>query len=300
MPEIELFGSMTALVTPFDEKGNIDHSAYQKMVKWQLDEGTHGFVPCGTTGEAPTLIDQEPELLTRLCAEVVKGKAPILAGCGSNSTQHAINLTHKVQKAGADAALQVVPYYNKPSQEGLYQHFKAIHDQTELPIVIYNIPGRSVVDMSVETMARLAALPRIIGVKDATGDLGRPVKTAKECGTDFMQFSGNDDTALAFLTQGGVGCISVLSNVVPGLCSKMHEAFHRGALKEAQEINIKLQDLSEALFAETSPAPAKACLSMMGLIQNNLRLPMIPVTKGMEARLESILQSLDVLETKAA
>lgn len=299
MSEMPLMGSITALVTPF-LNGAIDKKAFQNLVKWQLDEGTNGFVPCGTTGEAPTLEDDDHIMLTQLCAEVVDGKAPIIVGCGSNNTKHAIELTNKVQKAGATAALQVTPYYNKPSQEGMYQHFKAIHDNTDLPIVIYNIPGRSIVDMNVQTMARLAVLPRIVGVKDATGDLGRPVKTARECGADFIQLSGNDDTALAFLAQGGVGCISVLSNVAPALCAKMHDAFRAGDMKTAQEINVQLQPLSDALFAESSPAPAKYALSLMGRVQNELRLPMVTITPALEKRIQAILEELNFLSQKAA
>lgn len=281
MSTLKLYGSITALITPF-KNGEIDSRAFQDLVAWQIKEGTHGLVPCGTTGESPTLSDSENEQLVKLCVEVAKGKVPIIAGCGTNNTAHAIHLTRAAEKAGADAALHVTPYYNKPTQEGLYQHYKAIHDSTGIPIVIYNIPGRSVVNMTPDTMARLAELPRIIGVKDATGDLARPVKTRKLCGEDFIQLSGNDETALAFLAQGGVGCISVVSNIAPSLCAKMQEAWRNGDIKTAQKINDQLAPLVEALFVETSPAPVKFAASLLGKCRNELRLPLVPVTRATE------------------
>ncbi|MDD3181710.1 MAG: 4-hydroxy-tetrahydrodipicolinate synthase [Alphaproteobacteria bacterium] len=291
------FGSITALITPF-KNGEIDEKAFQDFVQWQLNEGTNGFVPCGTTGEAPTLSDEEYALLTRLCIEVVKGKAPVMAGCGSNSTKHAIHLTVQAQNVGADAALHVCPYYNKPSQEGLYQHFKAIHDGCDLPIFIYNIPGRSIVNMTVDTMARLAELPRIIGLKDATGDLQRPLKVRQMCGRDFIQLSGNDDTALAFLAQGGAGCISVVSNIAPSLCAKMQAAWRNGDIAAAQNINETLMPLIEVLFVETSPSPVKYAASLLNKCRNELRLPMVPVSKANEkqikdAMVNSILDMVD-------
>ncbi|MDX9690095.1 MAG: 4-hydroxy-tetrahydrodipicolinate synthase, partial [Alphaproteobacteria bacterium] len=281
-------GSITALITPFQD-GQIDQRAYQDLIQWQLDEGTNGLVPCGTTGESPTLSENEYDLLTRMCVEGSAGRVPVLAGCGSNSTEHAIHLTQIVKKAGADAALHVVPYYNKPTQEGLYQHYKTIHDKTDLPIVIYNIPGRSVANMSVETMARLAELPRIIGVKDATNDLQRPLKMRQLCGPDFIQLSGNDDTALAFLAQGGVGCISVASNVAPSLCSRMQAAWRAGDVALAQKLNLQLLPLVEALFVETSPGPAKFAVSLLGKCRNELRLPMVPVSKATEEKVHKAM-----------
>ena len=276
-----IYGSITALITPF-KNGEVDAKAFQDFVQWQIDEGTQGLVPCGTTGEAPTLFDHEDELVIRTCIEVAKGKVPVIAGCGTNNTAHAIHLTKTAEKLGADAALHVTPYYNKPTQEGLYQHYKAIHDSTGLPIVIYNIPGRSIVNMTPETMARLAQLPRIIGVKDATGDLSRPVKTRKLCGPDFIQLSGNDETAIPFLAQGGVGCISVVSNVAPALCAQMQNAWRKGDFATAQRINEQLAPLVEALFVETSPAPIKYAASLLGKCRSDLRLPMVPVSKATE------------------
>jgi 4-hydroxy-tetrahydrodipicolinate synthase len=276
-----IHGSITALITPF-KNGGIDEKAFQDFVKWQIGEGTHGLVPCGTTGEAPTLFDEEDEKVIRLTLEVAKGKVPVIAGCGTNNTAHAIHLTKTAERLGADAALHVTPYYNKPTQEGLYQHYKAIHDSTSLPIVIYNIPGRSIVNMTPETMARLAKLPRIIGVKDATGDLSRPVKTRQLCGPDFIQLSGNDETAIPFLAQGGTGCISVVSNVAPALCAQMQNAWAKGDIATAQKINAQLAPLVEALFVETSPAPVKFAASLLGKCRNELRLPMVPVSKATE------------------
>lgn len=297
MTNTSFFGSITALITPF-KNGEIDEKAYQDFVQWQLNEGTNGFVPCGTTGEAPTLTEGEYALLTRLCLEVVKGKAPVIVGCGSNSTKHAVHLTAQAQNLGADAALHVVPYYNKPSQEGLYQHFKMIHDNSDLPIFIYNIPGRSIVNMTNDTMARLAELPRIIGVKDATGDLQRPLKVRQLCGRDFIQLSGNDDTALAFLAQGGMGCISVVSNIAPSLCAKMQAAWRNGDIAAAQKLNEQLMPLIEVLFVETSPSPVKFAASLLNKCRNELRLPMVPVSKANEkqikdAMVHSILDMVD-------
>jgi len=297
MLNTSFYGSITALITPF-KNGEIDEKDFQDFVQWQLNEGTNGFVPCGTTGEAPTLSDEEYALLTRLCREVVNGKVPVIAGCGSNSTQHAVHLTAQAQNAGADAALHVVPYYNKPSQEGLYQHFKTIHDNSDLPIFIYNIPGRSIVNMTADTMARLAELQRIVGVKDATGNLQTPLKTRQKCGPDFIQLSGNDDTALAFLAQGGVGCISVVSNIAPSLCAKMQAAWRNGDIATAQKINDQLMPLIEVLFVETSPSPVKYAASLIGKCRNELRLPMVPVSKANEKQIkDAMVQSiLDMVE----
>ena len=297
MAQTSFFGSITALITPF-KNGEIDTKAFQDFVQWQLNEGTNGFVPCGTTGEAPTLLDEEYGLLTRLCREVVGTKAPVIAGCGSNSTKHALHLTAQAQNAGADAALHVVPYYNKPSQEGLYQHFKMIHDNSDLPIFIYNIPGRSIVNMTVDTMARLAELPRIVGVKDATGNLQTPLKTRQRCGREFIQLSGNDDTALAFLAQGGHGCISVVSNIAPSLCAKMQAAWRSGDIAAAQKLNDQLMPLIEVLFVETSPSPVKYAASLLGKCRNELRLPMVPVSKTNEKQIkDAMVQSiLDMVE----
>jgi 4-hydroxy-tetrahydrodipicolinate synthase len=269
-------GSMPALITPF-KNGSVDETAFQRFVAWQVDQGSHGLVPCGTTGESPTLTHAEHMRVTELCIEVAKGRVPVIAGTGSNSTAEAIALTKHAKSAGADAALVVTPYYNKPTQEGLYQHFKAIHDAAELPIVIYNIPGRSVVDMSVETMARLAKLPNIVGVKDATADLMRPAKTRAAIGKTFTQLSGEDGTVVPFLAQGGHGCISVTANVAPRQCADLHEAWKRGDLDTVTRINDRLMPLHQALFVETSPGPVKYAASLLGHGENRLRLPMVCV-----------------------
>lgn len=272
-------GSIVALITPF-RNGGIDERAFQDFVEWQIAEGTHGLVPVGTTGESTTLSHDEHHRVIKLCVEVSRGRVPVIAGTGSNSTEEAISLTRFAKQAGATAALVVTPYYNKPTQEGLYAHYKAIHDAVDLPIVIYNIPGRSVVDMSVATMARLAKLPNIVGVKDATGDLVRPLRTRIEIGPDFCQLSGEDATATAFLAQGGVGCISVTANVAPGLCARMQDAWMRGDLAEMARVRDLLMPLHHALFVETSPGPVKYAASLLGKCAEYMRLPMVPPTQA--------------------
>ncbi len=281
-------GSIAALITPF-ENGRVDEAAFQKFVQWQIDQGTGAVVPCGTTGESPTLSHDEHMRVTELCVEVAKGKVPVIAGTGSNSTAEAISLTRHAKEAGVDAALVVMPYYNKPTQEGLYQHYKAIHDAVEIPILIYNIPGRSVVDMSVETMARLAELTNIVGVKDATADLTRPAKTKAAIGKDFAQLSGEDATVVPFLAQGGHGCISVTANVAPRQCADLHEAWQRGDLKTVERINDRLMPLHEALFVESSPGPVKYAANVMDLCENRLRLPMVPVRPETEAKVRDAM-----------
>lgn len=271
-------GSIVALLTPF-KGGKVDEKAFQSFVEWQVAQGTHGLVPCGTTGESPTLSHEEHNRVVELCIEAAGGKVPVMAGTGSNSTDEAIALTRHAKQAGAQAALVVTPYYNKPSQEGLYQHFKAIHDAADLPIFIYNIPGRSVVDMSVATMARLAKLPNIVGVKDATADLSRPSRLLQEVGPDFIQLSGEDATALAFNAQGGVGCISVTANIAPALCSAMQIAWAKGDLKEAFRLRDVLSPVHDSMFVETSPAPVKFAASLLGLGSDEVRLPLVPATE---------------------
>src|SRR5580704_1159617 len=230
-------GSLVALITPFRDH-ELDEGAFQEHVAWQIDQGTHGLVPCGTTGESPALADDEQKRLVTLCVEVAKDKRiPVIAGTGTNSTEHTVVLTRQAEAAGADAALIVCPYYNKPTQEGLYQHFKKIHDAVDLPIIIYNIPGRTAVDMSVATMAWLAKLPNVVGVKDATADLVRPLRTREAIGPKFCMLSGEDHTALAFLVSGGDGCISVTANVAPRACADMHGAWAKGDVISAMQIN---------------------------------------------------------------
>jgi 4-hydroxy-tetrahydrodipicolinate synthase len=241
--EVAMFrGSIPALITPF-RGDRIDALAYQTFVAWQIEQGSHALFPCGTTGESPTLSHEEHKRVLELCIEVAKGRVPVLAGTGSNSTQEAIVLARHAERAGADAQVVVTPYYNKPNQEGLYRHFKAIHDSCGLPIIIYNIPSRCVIDMSVETMARLAELPRIVGVKDSTNDLTRPLRTKLAIGPKFSILSGEDGTAVAFLAQGGHGCISVTANVAPKLCAEMHEAWQRGDFNAVQSLNERLLPL---------------------------------------------------------
>ena len=267
-------GSIVALITPFTADG-IDEQGYQSFIEWQIGEGTEGLVSVATTGESPTLSHAEHMRAVELCVEVGKGKVPVIAGAGSNSTEEAVALTRHAAEAGADAALVVTPYYNKPTQEGLYQHYKAIHDSADLPIIIYNIPGRSVVDMSVETMARLAKLPNIVGVKDSTNDLARPLRTRVEIGTDFCQLSGEDATATAFLAQGGHGCISVTANVAPRLCAEMHAAWRIGDLATMAEKRDRLMPLHRALFLESSPAPVKYGAELLGKGSSSVRLPLV-------------------------
>lgn len=269
-------GSFPALITPF-KNGAVDEAAFQAFVEWQISEGSNGLVPCGTTGETPTLNHDEHMRVTELCLEVAGGKVPVIAGTGSNSTEEAIGLTQHAQKAGANAALIATPYYNKPTQRGLYLHYKAIHDTTDIPIIIYNVPGRSVIDMTVATMAELVKLPRIAGVKDATGDLTRPVQTRRECGTDFSQFTGEDGIALPFLAVGGIGCISVTANIAPRLCSDMHTAWRAGDTAKAAELHDRLMPVHEAMFCETSPGPVKYAAGLLGLCSAEMRLPLCEI-----------------------
>ncbi len=281
-------GSITALITPFSN-GEIDWAAFEKLVENQIDCGTDGLVPCGTTGESPTLSHEEHDKVVERCIRIVAGRIPVIAGTGSNSTREALWLTTQAQKAGADAALVVTPYYNKPSQEGLYQHYKALHDATNIPIIIYNIPGRSVIDMSMDTMCKLAELPRIVGVKDATGDLGRPLLMKNRLGDSFCQLSGNDDTATGFLAQGGDGCISVTSNVAPALCAQMQDAWAAGDLKTMAACRDKLAPLHKALFCETSPAPVKYAAACLGYGTDEVRLPLVPASKSARAAVDEAL-----------
>src|SRR5271156_1865964 len=287
-------GSLVALITPF-QNGGVDESAFQELVSWQVGQGTHGLVPCGTTGESPALHDNEHRRVIALCVEAANGKVPVIAGTGTNSTDHTIALTRQAKAAGADAALIVCPYYNKPTQEGLYQHFKAVHDAVDIPIVVYNIPGRSAVDMTNATMARLAKLPNVVGVKDATNDLTRPLKMRVEIGEEFALLSGEDGTAVAYLAQGGDGCISVTANVAPRLCSEMHEAWQRGDLVTVREINERLIALHEALFAETSPAPIKYAASLLGHCTSEVRQPLWATMPETQQRVQQAMRDAGLL-----
>jgi len=287
-------GSITALMTPF-KNGAVDENAFQKFVAWQIAEGINGVVPCGTTGESPTLSHDEHKRVVELCIEVAKGKVPVIAGTGSNSTDEAIDLTKHAEQAGADAALVVLPYYNKPTPEGQYLHFKAIHDATNIPIVIYNVPPRSVVDMSVETMARCAKLPRVVGVKDATADLARPIRTRIAIGKDFCQLSGEDATALPFLIQGGHGCISVTSNAAPKLTSELHAAWQKGDIDGAMAINERLMPLNDAMFCETSPGPVKFAMSLLGHGTSEVRLPLAPIAEASRVKVEAAMKKVGLI-----
>jgi 4-hydroxy-tetrahydrodipicolinate synthase len=287
-------GSFVALITPF-KNGGVDESAFKSFVEWQIAEGTDGVIPCGTTGESPTLSHDEHMRVVEMCIEVAKGKVPVIAGTGSNSTEEAIMLTAHAKKAGADAALIVTPYYNKPTQEGLYLHYHAIAETVGLPIIIYNIPGRSVVDMSVDTMARLAEHPCIVGVKDATCDLARPVLTRLAIGKDFCQMTGEDGTAVPFLAAGGHGCISVTANVAPRQCADMHKAWREGDLGKAMDIHDRLMPLHQALFSETSPTPVKYAASLMGKCSDVVRLPLGGITEAGKERVRSALTGAGLL-----
>jgi 4-hydroxy-tetrahydrodipicolinate synthase len=287
-------GSLVALITPFRD-GKVDESAFQEHVAWQLGQGTHGLVPIGTTGECPTLEHDEQRRLIELCVEVAKGRAPVIPGTGFNSTAHTIEATLQAKKAGADAALVVCPYYNKPTQEGLYQHFKTVHDAVDMPIVIYNIPGRTNVDMSNATMVRLAKLPNIVGVKDATNDLARPLKMRVEIEGEFSLLSGEDGTAVAYLAQGGDGCISVTANVAPRLCSEMHQAWQKGDVATVRQINERLIPLHDALFVETSPAPVKYAASLLGRCTPEVRQPLWQITAETQEKVQRAMRGAGLL-----
>jgi 4-hydroxy-tetrahydrodipicolinate synthase len=290
-----LYGSMVALVTPMREDGGVDEAAFARLIEWQIAEGTHGIVPVGTTGESPTLTHDEHKRVVEIAVEVARRRVPVVAGAGSNSTAEAIGLARHAKKAGADAALVVTPYYNKPTQDGLLRHYTAIADAAALPIVIYNIPGRSVIDMSVETMARLAKHPWIVGVKDATANLTRPLHTTRACGRDFVQLSGEDHTVLACLASGGHGCISVTANVAPRLCAEMHEAWRKGDVAGAMAIQERLVPLHDAMFCESNPGPVKYAASLLGFGSAFCRLPLAPLSGGSAERVRAAMVEVGLL-----
>jgi 4-hydroxy-tetrahydrodipicolinate synthase len=281
-------GSITALITPF-KNGAVDEQAFQRLVGWQIDQGTHGLVPCGTTGESPTLSHDEHTRVIALCIEAARGRVPVIAGTGSNSTAEAVVLTRYAKDAGADGALVVTPYYNKPTQEGLYLHFKAVNDSADIPILIYNIPGRSVVDMSVETMTRLSKLANIVGVKDATANMARASQQRAAMGTGFIQLSGEDATALGFMAHGGQGCISVTANVAPALCSEFQLACLGGNFRRALELQDRLMPLHDALFVESNPGPVKYAAEKLGLCASETRLPLAPLSQSSKAKVDDAL-----------
>lgn len=281
-------GSMPALVTPF-KNGAVDVDTLKKLVEWHIAEGSHAIVPVGTTGESPTLSHEEHGRVIEIVVETVAGRVPVIAGAGSNNTIEGVGLIQHAQKVGADAALVVTPYYNKPTQAGMIAHYTALHDASDLPIVIYNIPGRSVVDMTPETMGVLARLPRIVGVKDATGKIERVSMQRATCGADFIQLSGEDATALGFNAHGGVGCISVTANVAPRLCAEFQEATLRGDYAKALEYQDRLMPLHEAIFIEPGLVGAKYGLSLLGLCSEEVRLPLLGLTDGTKARIRAAM-----------
>ncbi|MEC8622496.1 MAG: 4-hydroxy-tetrahydrodipicolinate synthase [Pseudomonadota bacterium] len=287
-------GSICALITPFRD-GQLDEQAYADLVEWQIQEGTEGLVPCGTTGESPTLSHAEHKRIVEICIEVTSGRVPVIAGTGSNSTEEAIMLTRHAKDVGADGALVVTPYYNKPTQEGLFQHFKALNDSVNIPIVIYNIPSRSVIDMSVSTMAKLATLPNIVGVKDATNDVSRATLQKRAAGDDFVQLSGEDGTQLGFLAQGGHGCISVTANVAPRLMAEFHNAWREGKISDAQRLNEKLMPLHKDLFCETNPAPVKYGVSLLRKCTDAVRLPVCTIGNESKAKVKAAMQAAELI-----
>jgi 4-hydroxy-tetrahydrodipicolinate synthase len=288
-------GSLVALITPMREDGSLDEAAYARFIDWQIAEGTEGVVPVGTTGESPTLTHAEHMRAVEIAVEAAAGRVPVIAGAGSNSTAEAITLARHARKVGADAVMVVTPYYNKPSQEGLFRHFTAVADAAGLPLIIYNIPSRSVIDMSVETMARLAAHRHIVGVKDATANLARPLHTRRACGAGFIQLSGEDHTVLSFLAAGGDGCISVTANVAPKLCADMHEAWREGRVEDAIAIQDSLVPLHDAMFCEASPGPVKYAASLLGFTADICRLPHAPITDAARARTRAAMAELGLL-----
>ncbi|MBL8847213.1 MAG: 4-hydroxy-tetrahydrodipicolinate synthase [Hyphomicrobium zavarzinii] len=292
-------GSITALITPF-KNGLVDEEALRRFVDWQITEGTHGLVPTGTTGESPTLNFDEHKRVIDITIEAARGRVPVIAGTGSNSTDEAIELSTHAEKAGADAILIVNPYYNKPTQEGLYQHFKAINDRVGIPIVIYNIPGRTNVDMSVATMARVYELKNVVGVKDATANLARVSQQRAAMGPEFNQLSGEDATALAFTAHGGHGCISVASNIAPRLCAEFQNMLMKGDFAGALKMQDRLMPLFDVMFVETNPGPVKYAASRLGICSAEMRLPLTPVSEQTKKAVDAVLIKVGLLQAAAA
>ncbi len=287
-------GSFTALITPFKD-GTVDEDAFRRLVDWQLSEGTHGLVPVGTTGESPTLSHSEHMRVVEICVETAAGRVPVVAGAGSNSTSEAVEFTRHAKAVGADAVLSVTPYYNKPTQEGLYRHFATIAEAVDIPMILYNIPGRSIVEISVETMARLSEITNIAGVKDATANLLRASRDRGALPTEFIRLSGEDGTALAFNAHGGRGCISVTSNVAPRACAEFQTACQSGDFASALEIQDRLMPLHDALFVESSPAPTKYAASLLGLCTEDVRLPIVPPSENARAIIRQAMTKAGLL-----
>jgi 4-hydroxy-tetrahydrodipicolinate synthase len=292
-------GSITALITPF-KNGLLDEDALRRIVEWQIAEGTHGLVPTGTTGESPTLNFDEHKKVIDITIEVARGRVPVIAGTGSNATDEAIDLSKHAEKSGADGLLIVNPYYNKPTQDGLYAHFKAINDAVGIPIIIYNIPGRTNVDMSVATMARIFELKNVVGVKDATANIARVSQQRAAMGPEFIQLSGEDATALGFMAHGGHGCISVASNVAPRLCADFENLLMKGDFAAALKLQDRLLPLFDALFVETNPGPVKYAASRLGLCAAEMRLPMVPVSDAAKKVVDAALAKVGLLQAEAA
>jgi 4-hydroxy-tetrahydrodipicolinate synthase len=288
-------GSIVALITPMRADGGLDEAGYGRFVEWQIANGTQGVVPVGTTGESPTLSHAEHQRAIEIAVEAAAGRVPVIAGTGSNSTAEAVSLALHAKRRGANAVMAVTPYYNKPTQEGLYLHYMAIAEAADLPLIIYNIPSRSVIDMTPETMARLARHPNIVGVKDATANLARPLHTRRACGPDFIQLSGEDHTVLPFLAAGGHGCISVTANVAPRACADLHAAWSEGRLAEAMAIQDRLLGLHDAMFCESNPVPVKFAASLLGLTHEHCRLPLAPLSEPARARVRQAMAEAGLL-----
>jgi 4-hydroxy-tetrahydrodipicolinate synthase len=281
-------GSLPALITPF-RNGKVDEAAFRKLVSWQIAEGSHGLVPCGTTGESPTLSHDEHRRVVELCVEEANGRVPVVAGAGSNSTAEALELTRHAKAVGADAVLSVTGYYNKPTQEGLYRHYATIAEAVDIPILVYNIPGRAVVEISVETMARLSKIANVIGVKDATANIARPSREREACGKNWRLISGEDGTALGYMAHGGHGCISVTANVVPKLLSQFQDACMQGAFEAALHLQDRLMPLHDAMFCEPSPGPVKYAVSLLGMCSDEVRLPMMAATETAQKKVREAM-----------
>ncbi|MGI9425646.1 MAG: 4-hydroxy-tetrahydrodipicolinate synthase [Hyphomicrobiaceae bacterium] len=292
-------GSNTALITPFRD-GTVDEATFARFVEWQISEGTNGLVPVGTTGESPTVSHEEHKRVVEICVETARKRVPVIAGAGSNSTAEAIYHAKHAKDVGADAVLVVMPYYNKPTQDGLFRHIEAINDTVDIPIILYNVPARTVSDMQVDTMARCSKLKNVVGVKDATADLARASQQRLACGPEFVMLSGEDATALGFNAHGGQGCISVTSNVAPALCAKFQAACLAGDYKMAIEIQDRLMPLHDALFVETSPGPVKYAASKLGFGDGFARLPMAPISEATKRTVDAAMQSVGLLQAAAA
>ena len=293
-PNVAFSGAYTALITPFKD-GHVDQEAFVKLVEWQIEQGIHGLVPVGTTGESPTLSHEEHDLVIELCVKTVAGRVPVIAGAGSNSTAEAVRLAKHAQSVGADGVLIVSPYYNKPTQAGLFAHFSAVAEAVSVPVIVYDIPGRSIVAVDDDTMARLAQIDMIAGVKDARGDAARPTRLLNGIGDQFAQLSGDDATSLPYLAAGGHGCISVVSNIAPALVAQMNEAFAKGDVRRAQEINQKLMPLHDGLFTEASPGPVKYAASLLGICAPDARLPIVEISDQSKTVVKQALASAGLL-----